>query len=209
MNTILLQFQGSMTARWVVWFACWIPNTTHLLKNHETAVTCICGHFNKLVFAVSAIITHNISETTIMSIKFYFPAVILTHDGPVCSIHCTCGSSAHYHLLLCWECVLCYTQCHLMPLLPSWFDPLWHALWIYTRSWIILYLQYHNNVLARWSCSWYKCHSCQCSQANRVWRFLFRQHCNSCSQWVSWLFLPKYGGVENLFLSFYIQQQEL
>ena len=70
------------------------------------------------------------------------------------SVH-TC-SCAHYRtlLLLCWECVLCRTNCcHLMFILPSQFDPLCHALWVCTRSWTVFHFKHHYGVLARWPCS--------------------------------------------------------
>ena len=140
-----------------------------------------------------------------------FFAVISTHDGTASIIHCSCGSTAHYHplLLLCWECVLCHTHCHLMLILPSQFNPLCHTLWVCTRSWTVFYLQHHYCVLARWPCSWYKYHSCQHNQADHAWRVFLRQHSNCGLQWVSWPQLHKYGGPPNIFLSIYILQQRI
>ena len=37
----------------------------------------------------------------------------------------------------------------------------------------------------------------------------FRQHSNSCLQWVSWLQLHEYGGLQHLFFSIYLLQQVL
>ena len=86
----------------------------------------------------------------------FFPAVI-SHDGSVCTIHSSCGSTAHCRhslLLFCWECVLCHTHCHLMLILPSHFNPLCNTLWVCARSWTVFYLQHHYGVLARWPHSW-------------------------------------------------------
>ena len=49
----------------------------------------------------------------------------------------------------------------------------------------------------------------QCNQADHACSLLQATYSNSCLQWVSWLQLHEYGGLQHLFFSIYLLQQIL